>query len=57
MKEYVGCKVEHNRQERWIKLTQPVMIQRFEDEFELPDDVPSYQHHQEESLPELVGVH
>jgi hypothetical protein len=40
MKECVGCKVDHNRQERWIKLTQPVMIQSFEDEFELPDDAP-----------------
>jgi hypothetical protein len=35
MKEYVGCRVEHNREERYIKLTQPVMIQSFKDEFEL----------------------
>jgi hypothetical protein len=27
MFEYVGCKVENNRQQRWMKLTQPVMIQ------------------------------
>ena len=35
MKEYVGCKVEHNREERYIRLTQPVMIQSFQDKFDL----------------------
>ena len=38
MKEYVGCKVEHNREEQWIKFSQPVLLQSFHDEFELPDD-------------------
>jgi len=38
MKEYVGCKVEYNREEGYMKLTQPVMIQSFSDEFELPED-------------------
>jgi hypothetical protein len=37
MLEYVGCKIEHNREEQWMKMTQPVMIQSFADEFELPD--------------------
>jgi hypothetical protein len=38
--EYIGCKVEHNRDDRWIKLTQPVIIQSFTDDFDLPDDTP-----------------
>ena len=37
MKEYVGCKIERNWIDRWVKLTQPVMIQSFRDEFELDD--------------------
>ena len=37
MKEYVGCKVEYNKGEGWVKLTQPVLLQSFEDEFELPE--------------------
>jgi hypothetical protein len=40
MLEYVGCKIEHNREEEWMKMTQPVMIQSFADEFELPDEAP-----------------
>jgi hypothetical protein len=36
LKEYVGCKVEHNKEEGWIKLTQPVLLQSYDDEFELP---------------------
>eukprot|EP00977_Amphora_coffeiformis_P005907 scaffold1252_cov154-Amphora_coffeaeformis.AAC.1 len=36
LKEYVGCKVEYNREEGWMELTQPVLIQSFEDEFEMP---------------------
>jgi hypothetical protein len=31
--EYVGCKVERNYEENSIKLTQPVMLQTFVDEF------------------------
>jgi hypothetical protein len=34
--EYVGCKVERNFVDNTIKLTQPVMLQSFIDEFELP---------------------
>jgi hypothetical protein len=37
MDEYVGCKVERNYEEGSIKMTQPVMLQSFTDEFELPE--------------------
>ena len=36
MDEYVGCKVERDYENRSIKLTQPVMLQSFVDEFDLP---------------------
>ena len=36
IQEYVGCKVHFDRANRTIKLTQPVLIQSFQDEFELP---------------------
>jgi hypothetical protein len=35
--EYVGCKVDHNKEEGWIKLTQPVLMQSYVDEFDLPE--------------------
>ncbi len=35
--EYVGCKVDRNHEENSIKMTQPVMLQSFNDEFDLPD--------------------
>ena len=35
MDEYVGCKLERNHEEPWIKVTQPVLLQSYEDEFEL----------------------
>jgi hypothetical protein len=37
LKEYVGCKVDYNREEGWIKLTQPVLMQSYTDEFDLPE--------------------
>eukprot|EP00957_Ditylum_brightwellii_P142529 10859033-Ditylum_brightwellii.AAC.2 len=37
MDKYVGCKVEHNRNECCMKLIQPVLLQSFEDEFDLED--------------------
>jgi hypothetical protein len=37
LKEYVGCKVDYDRNAGTMKLTQPVMIQSFQDEFELPE--------------------
>ena len=33
LNEYVGCKIEHNQEEGWLKLTQPMLLQSFEDEF------------------------
>jgi hypothetical protein len=35
--EYVGCKVDHNKEEGWIKLTQTVLMQSYVDEFDLPE--------------------
>ena len=35
MKEYVGCKIECNQVERSLKMTQLVLMQSFEDEFEI----------------------
>ena len=35
--EYVGCKIEINRETRELKFTQPVLIQSFSDEFRLPE--------------------
>jgi hypothetical protein len=37
LKEYVGCKVDIDVEEQSVTLTQPVILQSFEDEFELPD--------------------
>eukprot|EP00957_Ditylum_brightwellii_P205908 15345960-Ditylum_brightwellii.AAC.1 len=37
MDEYVGCKVERDLQQRTIKLTQPVLLQSYQDEFELDE--------------------
>lgn len=37
LEEYVGCKIDINREERSVKITQPVLLQSFVDEFELPD--------------------
>jgi hypothetical protein len=36
LKEYAGCKVDHNKDEGWIKLTQPVLMQSYFDKFDLP---------------------
>jgi hypothetical protein len=38
MMENVGCQIEHDRKNRWKRVTQPVMVQSFRDEFELPDE-------------------
>jgi hypothetical protein len=37
LKEYVGCKVDYEREAGTMKVTHPVMIQSFQDEFELPE--------------------
>ena len=36
-KEYVQCKIEHNKEKATLKFTQPVLLQSYEDEFELPN--------------------
>ena len=35
MKEYSGCKIDRNCNQRWVKLTQPVMVHILQDYFEL----------------------
>ena len=35
MKEYLGCNIEHDRENMTMKITQPVMIQSFVDEFNI----------------------
>ena len=41
LKEYVGCKIDYNAIVGSVKITQPVLLQSFKDEFELPGgDVP-----------------
>ena len=37
MDEYMGCKVERNMEEHYIKLTQPALLQSYEDEFDLDE--------------------
>jgi Reverse transcriptase (RNA-dependent DNA polymerase) len=37
LQEYVGCKIVYNRDEGWIRLTQPVLVESFQDEYDLPD--------------------
>ena len=34
--EYIGCKINYDKENRSIKITQPVLLQSFKDEFELP---------------------
>ena len=40
LKEYIGCKIDRDVKNQSIKFTQPVMLQSFEDEFELPEGDP-----------------
>ena len=35
LEEYVGCKIERNREEHSIKFTQPVLLQSFTDEYDI----------------------
>jgi hypothetical protein len=37
LSEYVGCRLHHDKEAGAIKFTQPVLIQSFVDEFELPE--------------------
>jgi hypothetical protein len=38
MDEYVGCKLDCNWEDGSLKITQPVLLQSFVDEFDLPDE-------------------
>ena len=40
VKEYVGCKLERDDEERSFKFTQPVLLQSFEDEFDTTEKKP-----------------
>jgi hypothetical protein len=35
MDEYVGCKIERDLEEPSLRMTQPVLLQSFENEFDL----------------------
>lgn len=37
LEEYLGCKIEYNREDGSMKITQPVLLQSFKDEFDLPE--------------------
>ncbi len=37
----LGCKIDYNKKEGSMKITQPVMIQSFEDKFNLPEGTAS----------------
>ena len=39
LKEYVGVKLDIDHEKRTMRMTQPVMIQSFKDEFDLPGEV------------------
>ena len=40
MKEYIGVKLEMDRNRGWMRMTNPVIIQSFQDEFELSSNAP-----------------
>ena len=35
--EYLGCKIDINKEEGSLKMTQPVLLQSYSDEFNLPE--------------------
>ena len=37
MKEYVGCRIDYSLKKRSRKITQPIIIQSFINEFDLPN--------------------
>ena len=41
LKENVGCKIEHKKEDRWMKSTLPALLQSFNDEFDLDDQIPN----------------
>jgi hypothetical protein len=38
--EYIGCKIDINKNESTLQITQPVLLQSFVDEFKLPKSNP-----------------
>ena len=40
LEEYVGCKISYDKKEKSLKFTQPVLLQSFKDEFDLPGKPP-----------------
>ena len=36
VKEYLGCKIDRNWEDRQVRLTHPVLLQSYKDEFDLP---------------------
>ena len=40
LEEYVGCKIEWDHEKGTMRFTQPVLLQSFEDDFELPKGKP-----------------
>ena len=38
MQEYVRCKIDRNCEERLLKITQPVLLRSFKDEFNIPEE-------------------
>ena len=41
LNKYIGCKIDYNKIEGSIKILQPILIQNFEDEFNLPNLKPN----------------
>ena len=41
LNKYVGCKIDYNKMEGSIKIMQLILIQSFEDEFNLPNLKPN----------------
>jgi len=37
IQEYLGCKIDYDKRLRFMKITQPVLLQSFVDEFDLPE--------------------
>jgi hypothetical protein len=56
LQEYVGCKIERSVEGRWMKLTQPVTIQSYTDEFNFPDERPELPARPGEVLTTDIGI-
>ncbi len=40
LSEHIGCKIDRDQKKNSIRITQPVLVQSLEDEFELPTGTP-----------------